>query len=105
MAAALFNPHRRKEQRGPGGRPHNYHSSNHSGGQDRCDEKDRGFGSLEGARLLFALDFVGQFREVLSQPFRLRFTTPTGAAGEFARTASAYGASLAAAIDRAIDRA
>jgi len=39
-----------------------------------------GFESLEEARLLLALDFTGRVSEVVSQPFRLRFTTSGGAA-------------------------
>ncbi|MFE9804648.1 hypothetical protein ACFYP6_38545 [Streptomyces goshikiensis] len=34
-----------------------------------------GFESLAERRVLLALDFVGGMREVLSQPFTLRFTT------------------------------
>jgi hypothetical protein len=41
--------------------------------------RHHGFESLEEARLLLALDFAGQVREVVSQPFRLRFTTLAGA--------------------------
>ncbi|MFJ2577039.1 TnsA-like heteromeric transposase endonuclease subunit [Kitasatospora aureofaciens] len=38
-----------------------------------------GFESLAERRLLLALDFTGGVEEVLSQPFRLRFTTADGA--------------------------
>jgi hypothetical protein len=40
-----------------------------------------GFESLEEARLLLALDFVGAVSEVICQPFRLRFTTADGPVG------------------------
>jgi hypothetical protein len=43
--------------------------------------RHHGFESLEEARLLLALDFAGRVREVVSQPFRLRFTTADGAGG------------------------
>ncbi len=39
-----------------------------------------GFESLEEARLLLALDFVGAVAEVVCQPFRLRFATADGPA-------------------------
>jgi hypothetical protein len=42
--------------------------------------RHHGFESLEEARLLLALDFAGRVSEVVSQPFRLRFTTSGGAA-------------------------
>jgi hypothetical protein len=41
-----------------------------------------GFESLEERSLLLALDFTGTVEEVLSQPFRLRFETAGGEAGE-----------------------
>src|SRR5690242_16173985 len=41
-----------------------------------------GFESLEERSLLLALDFPGTAEEVLSQPFRLRFETAGGNAGE-----------------------
>ena len=41
-----------------------------------------GFESLEERSLLLALDFLGTAEEVLSQPFRLRFETAGGKAGE-----------------------
>jgi hypothetical protein len=41
--------------------------------------RHHGFESLEEARLVLALDFAGQVREVVSQPFRLRSTTQAGA--------------------------
>jgi hypothetical protein len=41
--------------------------------------RHHGFESLEEAKLLLALDFAGRVREVVSQPFRLRFATPGGA--------------------------
>jgi len=41
-----------------------------------------GFESLEERSLLLALDFTGVVEEVLSQPFRLRFETADGKAGE-----------------------
>ena len=41
-----------------------------------------GFESLEERSLLLALDFTGTVVEVLSQPFRLRFETAGGEAGE-----------------------
>ncbi|MEU7577674.1 TnsA-like heteromeric transposase endonuclease subunit [Streptomyces sp. NPDC041068] len=43
--------------------------------------RQHGFESLAERRLLLALDFAGRVREVLSQPFRLQFTS-TGGAGE-----------------------
>ena len=41
-----------------------------------------GFESLEERSLLLALDFTGEVEEVLSQPFRLKFETAGGEAGE-----------------------
>lgn len=41
-----------------------------------------GFESLEERSLLLALDFTGTVGEVLSQPFRLKFETAAGEAGE-----------------------
>jgi hypothetical protein len=41
-----------------------------------------GFESLEERSLLLALDFTGEVDEVLSQPFRLKFETVGGEAGE-----------------------
>ena len=41
-----------------------------------------GFESLEERSLLLALDFTGSVEEVLSQPFRLKFETAGGEAGE-----------------------
>jgi hypothetical protein len=41
-----------------------------------------GFESLEERSLLLALDFTGTVEEVLSQPFRLKFETAAGEAGE-----------------------
>jgi hypothetical protein len=41
-----------------------------------------GFESLEERSLLLALDFTGAVEEVLSQPFRLKFETVGGEAGE-----------------------
>jgi len=43
--------------------------------------RHHGFESLEEAKLLLALDFAGQVRELVSQPFRLRFATLGGAGG------------------------
>lgn len=41
-------------------------------------DRMHGFESLAERRVLLALDFVGDVEEVLSQPFRLRFTTVDG---------------------------
>jgi hypothetical protein len=41
-----------------------------------------GFESLEERSLLLALDFTGEVEEVLSQPFRLKYETVGGDAGE-----------------------
>jgi hypothetical protein len=40
--------------------------------------RHHGFESLAEQRLLLALDFAGELLDVVSQPFRLRFATPTG---------------------------